>query len=103
VQYSSIVDRIAGKSVSAWNVHYEALARVAAGEDVIVLSVGQETNETTPRVVVEAGVRSMRAGRHHYTDVQGELALREGGGAGVGVGGGAECSVLGGAVSAGPR
>jgi arginine:pyruvate transaminase len=77
VQYSSIVDRIAGKSVSAWNVHYEALARVAAGEDVIVLSVGQETNETTPRVVVEAGVRSMRAGRHHYTDVQGELALRE--------------------------
>lgn len=77
MRYSSIVDRIAGKSVSAWNVHYEALARVAAGEDVIVLSVGQETNETTPQPVVEAGVRSMRAGRHHYTDVQGEPALRE--------------------------
>jgi len=77
VQYSSIIERIAGKSVSAWNVHYEALARVAGGEDVIVLSVGQETDQTTPEPVVEEGVRSIRAGRHHYTDVQGEPALRE--------------------------
>lgn len=77
VQYSSIIERIAGRSVSAWNVHYEALARVAAGEDVIVLSVGQESDQTTPQPVVEAGVQSMRAGRHYYTDVQGERPLRE--------------------------
>ncbi|MDH3451363.1 MAG: pyridoxal phosphate-dependent aminotransferase, partial [Gammaproteobacteria bacterium] len=77
MQYSSIIERIAGKSVSAWNVHYQALARAAAGEDVIVLSVGQETDQTSPQTVVDAGVRSIQSGRHHYTSVQGELPLRE--------------------------
>ncbi len=77
MNYSALVERIAGKSVDAWAVHYEALRRAAAGEDIIVLSVGQETSERTPETVVEAAVRSLRAGRHHYTDVAGEQPLRE--------------------------
>ncbi len=77
MRYAGLVERIAGKSATAWSVHYQALARAAAGENVIVLSVGQETSETSPALVVEAGIDSLRRGRHHYTDVQGELALRE--------------------------
>lgn len=76
VNYSKLVDRIAGESVDAWAVHYEGLARRQAGEDIIVLSVGQETGELTPAPIVDAAVESLRRGRHHYMPVNGERELR---------------------------
>ena len=76
MHFSSLTKRISGDSVDAWDVHYEGLARREAGEDIIVLSVGQETEEFTPQPIVEAAIASLRAGRHHYTPVEGSLALR---------------------------
>lgn len=76
MKFSSLTERISGESVDSWEVHYEGLARREAGEDVIVLSVGQETDEVTADVIVESAVTSLRSGRHHYTQIQGTLELR---------------------------
>lgn len=77
MKYSSLTDRISGESVDAWDVHYDGLARLQAGEDIIVLSVGQETHELTPGEIVDSAISSLNAGRHHYTPVEGLLALRQ--------------------------
>ncbi len=77
MKFSSLTERIAGDTVDAWDVHYSAMARLDAGEDIILLSVGQETDETTPQPVVEAAVSSLRNGRHHYTPVEGTPGLRQ--------------------------
>ncbi len=76
MKFSTLTDRIAGESVDVWEVHYDGLARAEAGEDVIMLSVGQETEEFTSAGIVDAAVDSLRAGRHHYTSVNGNLDLR---------------------------
>ncbi len=76
MKFSSLTMRISGESVDAWEVHYEGMARSEAGEDIIVLSVGQETDEVTADVIVESAVASLRSGRHHYTRIQGTMELR---------------------------
>ncbi len=76
MKFSSLTMRVSGESVDAWEVHYEGLARSEAGEDIIVLSVGQETDEVTAEVIVESAVTSLRSGRHHYTQIQGTPELR---------------------------
>jgi aminotransferase len=48
---------------------------VATMDDVISLGVG-EPDFDTPRVIVEAGVESLREGRTHYTSNWGTLELR---------------------------
>jgi aminotransferase len=48
---------------------------VATMPDVISLGVGEPDFDTPPRVV-EAGIRSLRAGRTHYTSNYGTLELR---------------------------
>jgi len=77
MKYASLTERIAGKSVDAWEVHYRAAARLQAGEDIILLSVGQETQESTPAPIVDAAIDSLRRGRHHYTEVAGTEPLRQ--------------------------
>src|SRR5215208_1005093 len=47
----------------------------ATMDDVISLGVG-EPDFDTPRVIVEAGVESLREGRTHYTSNFGTLELR---------------------------
>ncbi len=76
MKFSSLVQRISGESVDSWDVHYDGLARLEAGEDIIVLSVGQETDEYTDDVIVDSAINSLRKGRHHYTQVQGSMDLR---------------------------
>ncbi len=77
MKFSSLTERISGESVDAWEVHYEGVARSEAGEDVIVLSIGQEIDEVTAPVIVESAVTSLRNGRHHYTPIEGTLELRK--------------------------
>ena len=76
MKFSSLTHRIGGDGVDAWQVHYDALARLEAGEDIIVLSIGQETEEQTPARIVDVALDSLRAGRHHYTPVSGNADLR---------------------------
>lgn len=77
MQFASLTRRLAGKSADSWETHYEALARLQAGEDIMMLSVGQEMDQSTDEKIVETAVSSLRAGRHHYTPIQGEMALRK--------------------------
>ncbi len=77
MRYSELTDRIAGESVDTWKTHYLAMKRLEAGEDIILMSVGQESDSFSPQGVMEAAIDSIQSGRHHYTAVEGDLRLRE--------------------------
>ncbi|PJI48868.1 MAG: arginine aminotransferase [Pseudomonas sp.] len=76
MRYSSLVDRMVGPGVAAWDIHYAAIAAQRAGRDVIVLSVG-DPDFATPDFITEAAITSLRAGDTHYSDVAGKPALRQ--------------------------
>lgn len=76
MRYSALTQRIAGDGAAAWNIHYRALRLIEQGQDVILLSVG-DPDFDTPAPVVEAAVQSLRAGHTHYSEVRGNLALRQ--------------------------
>ena len=59
-----------------WEVHFAAMTRSQAGEDIVMLSVGDHDFDT-PTETVEACVTALRAGHHHYTQLAGLPALRE--------------------------
>ena len=67
---------IATRGSTAWAVSDRAAAMVAAGADVIQLTVG-DVDLPTPAHVVAAAHRSLDSGRTHYTPIAGEPALRE--------------------------
>lgn len=76
MKYAGLTQRIADEGVDAWAVHYRGMARLEAGEDIILLSVGQETAATTPLPIVAAAIDSLRNGRHHYSAVAGTDTIR---------------------------
>lgn len=76
MNFSPLVNRIAGDGADAWITHYAAVAAHERGEDVIVLSVGDPLIDT-PTPVVERAIERLRAGDTHYTPALGRQALRE--------------------------
>lgn len=56
-------------------MHFEAMLRKEAGENIIMLSVGDHDFDT-PAETVEACVTAVRAGYHHYTQLPGIPRLR---------------------------
>jgi arginine:pyruvate transaminase len=76
MRYADLTQRISGESVDTWDIHYRAVSRLQAGDDIFLMSVGQESDFESPAGVVDAAVDSLRKGRHHYTPVEGEPALR---------------------------
>ena len=77
MKHSSLVERIAGESSEVWDIHNEAKKRFENGEDVIMLSIGEESDETTPASIQKEAIASIQRGRHHYTQVVGEDHLRK--------------------------
>jgi arginine:pyruvate transaminase len=75
MRFSPLVERISGKGVAAWDIHYAASDAQRAGEDVIILSVG-DPDFATPDFITQAAVTALRAGDSHYTDIAGRPALR---------------------------
>lgn len=73
---SSRITGILPSGKDGWEVHVAALTRKQAGEDIIMLSVGDHDFDT-PRETVEACVAAVRAGHHHYTHLPGLPRLRE--------------------------
>jgi arginine:pyruvate transaminase len=73
---SSRIENIMPSGKDGWEVHFEAWRRKLAGQDIIMLSVGDHDFDT-PSETVEAAVRAVRSGRHHYTQLPGIPALRE--------------------------
>jgi len=76
MRYSSLVDRMVGPGAAAWDIHYAAVAAQRAGEDAIVLSVG-DPDFATPAFITDAAVASLQAGDTHYSDVAGRPELRQ--------------------------
>ncbi|WP_447753075.1 aminotransferase class I/II-fold pyridoxal phosphate-dependent enzyme [Pseudomonas nicosulfuronedens] len=76
MRYSSLVDRMVGPGVAAWDIHYAAIAAQRAGRDVIVLSVG-DPDFATPDFITDAAVSALRDGDTHYSDVAGKPGLRQ--------------------------
>jgi len=76
-RYSQSAARLdASADDSAWRVHERALERRRAGDDVILLCIGDPDFDTPPLIFGEA-LGAMRAGRTHYSPPAGEPALRE--------------------------
>ena len=74
-RFASRVDGLGGAEAAAWDIHSEAIRRRSAGEDVIMLSVG-DPDLPTPAAVVAAAKDSLDRGRTHYGSVVGEKSLR---------------------------
>lgn len=74
---SSLTERISRTSHEAWAVHSKAMERRRAGEDIIILSVGEDLAIPAPGQVVAAAKQSLDQGRHHYAPSIGEFRLRE--------------------------
>ncbi|MDA9975713.1 hypothetical protein N9F34_02660 [Alphaproteobacteria bacterium] len=65
MRLSSYVSGMAGgEEAGAWAIHGTARRRKRAGEDVVVLSIGDHDFTTDDRIV-EAAISSLRAGNHH--------------------------------------
>ncbi len=73
---SARVSGITPSGKDGWEVHFEAVTRKEAGEDIIMLSVGDHDFDT-PAETVEACVTAVRGGYHHYTQLPGIPRLRE--------------------------
>ncbi len=74
-QFSKLAARLDTQSAEAWQVHDRAMAMQRAGEDVILLSIG-DPDFRTPEPIVDNAVSHMRVGRTHYSPALGELNLR---------------------------
>jgi len=76
MRYSRLTERVAGRGAGAWAIHIEARRRHEAGDDVIVLTVG-DPDQHPPEAVIEATVAALRGGRTGYSGILGFPAVRE--------------------------
>ena len=74
--FSATTRRLAGDSSPVWAVHDRALQRLADGEDIYLLSVGDPDLPTLPSTI-RATIDSLEKGLTHYAPGRGELALRQ--------------------------
>ena len=75
MRYASILDRLSGLGSDKWEIHFRARARIAAGEDVIALTIG-EPDIPTPAELIETSIAALHAGRTGYSNGAGEPGLR---------------------------
>ena len=73
--FSELSNRIQAPASDVWATHYQALARQAAGDDVILLCVGDPDFATPDNIAMQL-VKSIAAGRTHYSPAAGEDELR---------------------------
>ena len=75
MKFSSRATAVTLAAGSSWELSDRAAQMAAAGEDVILLTVG-DVDRDTPTVVVDAMIASVRAGRTHYGPIAGDPRLR---------------------------
>jgi octopine/nopaline transport system ATP-binding protein len=76
MQFSQLTNRISGEGAAAWDLHEVAVQAAAAGEDVIVLSVG-DPDFATPKAITQAAIEALEAGDTHYQLVTGRPEVRQ--------------------------
>lgn len=78
MRFSTIAERVGGMGDAAWEIHKRAVTRAAAGEPIIVLSVGEDRTATTHPALVEVAKQSLETGRHHYAPLTGTPEVKAG-------------------------
>jgi len=76
MQFSQLTQRINGEGAAAWDLHEVAVQAEAAGEDVILLSVG-DPDFTTPSEITQAAIAALESGDTHYQLVTGRPEVRQ--------------------------
>lgn len=74
MRYASVTDRVAALGGAKWELHLRAKERKAAGQPVIMLSIG-EPDIPAPPALIRAAVESIEAGRTGYSNGRGEAGL----------------------------
>lgn len=74
MKYAAITERLADLGSAKWELHYLAKARIAAGEDILSLTIGEPDAPPPPELLAEAQ-RAMAAGRIGYCNGRGETDL----------------------------
>jgi arginine:pyruvate transaminase len=74
VRYTAITDRLYDLGGDKWAVHNAARERIARGEAVIELTIGEPDIPTDPALVEEC-IKALRAGRTRYSNGRGEATL----------------------------
>ena len=76
MEFSRASNRMAVDTSELWGVHDKACALQAAGEDIILFSIG-DPDLPTLDFIVDHAVASLKAGRTHYSPGAGEKELRQ--------------------------
>ena len=76
MQFSRASDRMAVDTSTLWGVHDKACAMQAAGEDIILFSIG-DPDLPTLDIISNHAIESLKAGRTHYSPGAGEVELRQ--------------------------
>ena len=76
LHFSQLSKRLDAPGGDVWQVHDDALQRQRAGEDIILLSVG-DPDFPTPDYITEHTVDAINRGRTHYAPAAGEINLRQ--------------------------
>ena len=74
MRYAPLTDRLADLGSAKWQLHDLAKAKLAAGEALIALTIG-EPDMPTPPELIAAAVAAMQAGRVTYSNGRGEAGL----------------------------
>ena len=77
MKLAGLTRRLGDDAANAWHVHSLACQKRDRGENVVMLSIGEEAGETTAPVIVESAIASLKSGRHHYSEVSGPRQLRD--------------------------
>jgi len=75
-KFSQMTQRLTHSGPDLWEVHSDAQQRLASGDDIIMMSVGDPDLPTIERII-EHAVTSLYRGRTHYSPGMGELNLRQ--------------------------
>ncbi|WP_110686714.1 pyridoxal phosphate-dependent aminotransferase [Salinicola aestuarinus] len=74
MRYTAIIDRLQDLGGDKWALHNESRRRIAAGDEIMELTIG-EPDITTDPALVEHCVAALRAGRTRYSNGRGETGL----------------------------
>jgi len=75
VQFSALVERLAGRDAGEWSIHQEAARRRAAGADPIMLTIG-DPDQAPPGPVVAATIAALQRRRTGYAPILGYPEVR---------------------------
>ncbi|MBP0582433.1 pyridoxal phosphate-dependent aminotransferase [Labrys sp. LIt4] len=74
MRFASVTDRLADLGAAKWAVHFESRRRVAAGEPIIELTIG-EPDTPAPQALIDAAIASLQARRIRYSGGRGEPSV----------------------------